>query len=186
MLHFSRLIHACVDTILRICKRSRVFLRFSKNYKEKRILFWCPRLGFQLCLHLKTTGMFFSMTLVHQLNLDTSQHPEKPKESFPIYSFSVPFTPTPNPPSKYRSNRWFWCDAPEVNRCEFWWNNKRTDLCHCCIQTNHMVCPPTNKWCFIWLILNILSHGQRLFRIRGKVEVNKKELISTSQKINIF
>lgn len=30
------------------------------------------------------------MDLMHQLNLDAPQHSERPKESFPIYPFSVP------------------------------------------------------------------------------------------------
>lgn len=124
---------------------------------------------------------------MYHFDLDTSQHHERPKEGFPIYSFSVPFTSTPNAPSKYCSGRWFWCDAPEVNRCEFCWNNKRTDLFHCCIQTKHTVCLPINKWWFIWLILNIPCQGQRCLRIRGKAEeVNETKLISKSQEMNIF
>lgn len=139
--HFLWLIHVCIDTILYSSKLSKIFLFFSKNYKEKRILFWCPKAWLSALLKSKEDRNVFLYVLMYQLNLDTSQHPERPKESFPIYSFSVPFTPTPNPPSKYWSSRWFGCDAPEVNRWEFWWNNKRTDLHHCCIQTKHMVYP---------------------------------------------
>lgn len=140
---------------------------FSRERKLLKLLQWW--LDFHLYLSLRRSDMFPPWT----------HAPSEPEEGFPTHPLSVLFTPTSIPPSKYWSSRWFGCDALEVDRCEFG-QSKRTDLFHGACKPSTWCVPASNKQMMLHLACLTLQARVKRLLGGGIVDVNKKQMISTS------
>lgn len=129
--------------ILYIYKFSKVFLHFFKKLQGTEnygALLQCPKSWVSPLLTSKRAGMFFLQISGTNWTQALLSILEGQGKAFWV-PLSLSLSSPSQSPSKYWSGRWFQCDAPKVNRCEFWWNNKRIDLCRCLLKLSTWSAP---------------------------------------------